>query len=86
MIIINEDGKRRRIAEDILNLLEHLKPVAKRLNSYEELLGIEDIIQRGCSAKRQRAVFGERKSEAHFLLGFPLVRFRPPPFFLDAGG
>lgn len=24
--------------------------------------------------------------QAYFLLGFSLVRFRPPPFFLDAGG
>jgi carboxylate-amine ligase len=61
-IIVSEDGKRRKISEDILNLLEHLKPVAKRLNGYDDLLRVQEIIQRGCSAKRQRAVFQERTS------------------------
>lgn len=62
MIIINEDGKRRKISEDTLNLIEHLTPVAKRLNSYEELLYLKEMIQNGSSAKRQRAVFKESES------------------------
>ena len=40
LIIVSEDGKRRKISEDILILMEHLKPVAKKLNSYEELLSV----------------------------------------------
>ena len=62
LIIVSEDGKRRKISEDILNLLENLKPVAKSLNSSEELLSIQEIIRRGCSAKRQRSVFRENQS------------------------
>lgn len=62
MIIINEDGKRRKISEDIFNLIEHLAPVAKRLNSYEELLYLKEMIQNGSSAKRQRAVFRQTQS------------------------
>jgi len=62
LIIVSEDGKRRMISEDILILMEHLKPVAKKLNSYEDLLSVQDIIQRGCSAKRQRAVFSRERS------------------------
>lgn len=62
MIIINEDGKRRKISEDIFNLIEHLAPVAKRLNSYEELLYLKEMIQNGSSARRQRAVFKESES------------------------
>jgi len=62
LIIINEDGKRRKISEDVLNLIEHLTPVAKRLNSYEELLYLKEMIQNGSSAKRQRAVFKESES------------------------
>ena len=62
LIIVSEDGKRRTISEDILNLMEHLKPVANRLNSYEELLSLQSIIQNGCSAKRQRAVFREQQN------------------------
>lgn len=62
LIIINEDGKRRRISEDILNPMEHLAPVAKRLNSYEELARLEGMIRNGSSAKRQRTVFQETGS------------------------
>ncbi len=62
MIIINEDGKRRKISEDTLNLIEHLTPVAQRLNSYEELLYLKEMIQNGSSAGRQRAVFHEMQS------------------------
>jgi carboxylate-amine ligase len=62
MIVVNEEGKRRKISEDILNLMEHLAPVAKRLNSYEELLSVEQIIRNGPSARRQRAVFQREQS------------------------
>lgn len=62
MIIVNDEGKRRKISDDILNLMEHLAPVAKRLNSYEELLYVEEIIRHGASAWRQRAVFQEEQS------------------------
>ena len=62
MIIVSEDGKRRKLSEDTLNLIEHLKPVAKKLNSYNELLSVQEIIRRGCSAKRQRSVFRENQS------------------------
>ncbi|MBI2987143.1 MAG: hypothetical protein HYY45_10300 [Deltaproteobacteria bacterium] len=50
------------ISEDILNLMEHLAPVAKGLNSYEELLYVKEMIRTGVSAKRQRAVFHEKRS------------------------
>lgn len=62
MIIINEEGKRRKISDDILNLMEHLTPVAKRLNCQEELLYVKEIIRNGTSAKRQRAVFQKKLS------------------------
>lgn len=62
MIIVNEDGRRRKISDDVLNLIEHLTPVAKRLNSYEELLYLKEIIRNGPSARRQRAVFQEKQS------------------------
>lgn len=62
MIIVSEEGKRRKISDDILNLMEHLMPVAKRLNSYEELRRVEQIIQNGPSARRQRAAFRKTQS------------------------
>lgn len=63
-IIISEDGKRRRLAEDILNLLEHLAPVAKKLNGTEELMRIEEMIGRPNSAHRQRAVYRRKQNLA----------------------
>jgi carboxylate-amine ligase len=62
MIIVSEEGKRRKISEDILILMEHLTPIAKRLNGYEELLYLKRIIRNGSSAKRQRRVFRETGS------------------------
>jgi glutamate---cysteine ligase / carboxylate-amine ligase len=56
MIIVSEEGKRRKISDDILNLLEHLSPVAKSLNSHDELMRLETIIKDGSNAKRQRSV------------------------------
>lgn len=64
MIIVNEDGKRRKISDDVLNLIEHLTPVAKRLISYEELLYLKEMIRNGNSAKRQSAVFREKRHMA----------------------
>jgi glutamate---cysteine ligase / carboxylate-amine ligase len=63
-VIISEDGKRRRLADDILNLLEQLTPVAKKLNSLEELMLIKTMIGRGNSAQRQRAVYRENQDYA----------------------
>lgn len=62
VIIINEDGARRKISEDISDLIERVTPVARRLNSYEELLYLKHMIRRGTSAARQRAVFREKKN------------------------
>jgi gamma-glutamyl:cysteine ligase YbdK (ATP-grasp superfamily) len=62
MIIVNEEGKKRKISDDILNLMEHLAPIAKRLNCYEELSFLAEIIRQGSSAKRQRALFRRTQS------------------------
>lgn len=62
MIIVNEEGKRRKISDDILNLMEHLAPIARRLNCHEELSFLAEIIRRGSSAKRQRALFRQTQS------------------------
>jgi carboxylate-amine ligase len=63
MIIINEEGDRRKIGDDVLDLVEKLTPVAERLNCIEELRFVEQIVMRGASTTRQRAVY----SEAHDL-------------------
>lgn len=64
LIIVSEDGKRRRLSEDISNLLENLAPIAKRLNGLEELTRIKEMIGRPNSAERQRAVYRQKHSLA----------------------
>lgn len=60
-VIISEDGRRRRLSEDVLILLENLTPVAKTLNSVEERLLNKEMIGRGNSAQRQRPVYRQKQ-------------------------
>jgi carboxylate-amine ligase len=62
MLIVNEEGERRPIADDVLLLLERIRNVAKRLNCLEELDAVEQIIQTGTSSIRQRTVFREEQN------------------------
>lgn len=62
MIILDEHGQRRSIADDVHMLIERLLPVARRLNSEEELLYLREIIRRGTSATRQRVVYCQTSS------------------------
>lgn len=61
-IILSEDGNRRKIGDDVLRMVERLEPVAKDLRCHEELLYLREIVKRGTSAGRQRAVYRERQN------------------------
>jgi glutamate---cysteine ligase / carboxylate-amine ligase len=54
--IVDMDGNRRAAEELVLELVEQLRPTAKRLHCIGELEGIEDIIERGPSYRRQREI------------------------------
>lgn len=56
-IITDDDGNLKPLSEDILDLVATLGPVADRLGSKEELLGVEKIIKKGPSFKRQRSIY-----------------------------
>src|SRR4030095_4392213 len=56
-IVPPEVQERRPLREEIVRLLENLKPVAETLNCAEELLQVNDILKSGSSASRQRAVY-----------------------------
>jgi carboxylate-amine ligase len=58
-IIIDDEGNLKPLAEDIQDLLETLSPVAKRLGSYKEMMGVKEIIDIGPSFKRQRNIFAK---------------------------
>ena len=62
MIIVNDEGDRRSISDDVLKLIDDVAPVSQQLNCYEELLHLKDIVQNGTSAERQRAVFAEKQN------------------------
>ncbi len=62
MIITNLQGKRQKIADAILELVETLSPIAKRLNCKEELDYLNHIILKGNGAQRQRATYNETSS------------------------
>jgi gamma-glutamyl:cysteine ligase YbdK (ATP-grasp superfamily) len=48
----------------VLQLIETLRPVARQLNSEDELLYLKEILRRGTSATRQRVVYCQTGSLA----------------------
>ena len=60
-IIRDEEGNLVKLRRSIGDLIEKLEPTAERLGCLDELRGINDILERGTSATRQREVFEETK-------------------------
>ncbi len=58
-IITDEDGNLKPLSEDILDILEMLTPVAKRLGCLDEMMGIKKILDDGPSYKRQLQIYRE---------------------------
>ncbi|MDR3201753.1 MAG: glutamate--cysteine ligase [Bifidobacteriaceae bacterium] len=56
IIILDAEGDERLVTDELGPLLDRLEPVAARLGCVAELRGIEQIIRRGASYQRQRAV------------------------------
>lgn len=73
-LIISEDGKKRRLSEDVSILLDNLLPVAKRLDSVNELMLIKEMIDRGNSAQRQRAIY-RRRQDLNAVVDFVIEEF-----------
>jgi glutamate---cysteine ligase / carboxylate-amine ligase len=55
-IIRDEEGNVTSLRRSISDLVERLEPIAERLGCLEELRGVNDIMERGTSATRQREV------------------------------
>lgn len=62
MIIVDLHGKRQKISEGILELVEQLQPIANNLNCLAELNQIKNIVNRGNGASLQRAIFNKTNS------------------------
>ena len=57
IVILDSDCTERLVTEDLNDVLERLAPVAEKLDCSSELAGVRDIISRGASYQRQRAVY-----------------------------
>jgi carboxylate-amine ligase len=71
-IILPEEGERRLIRDEVVRLLEILKPVAADLGCVQELEAVNEILKRGNSAARQREIFAKEQSltaVVDFLIG-----------------
>lgn len=62
MIIVDLQGKRQKISDAILELIENLSPIAKRLNCLEELNYLSEIVKNGNGAQRQMINFSNTNS------------------------
>lgn len=56
-ILLNTEGKRVKIADELHALVERLMPTAEKLNCKEELIFIHEMIRNGNGAQKQRAIY-----------------------------
>ena len=56
IVILDAASRERLVTEDLADLLERLTPVARSLSCETELASVGDLISRGASYQRQRAV------------------------------
>ncbi len=58
-IILDAANSERLVTDDVMDLLERLDPVARRLGCASELASVETIIRQGAGYQRQRRVFAD---------------------------
>ncbi len=56
IVVLDAECRERLVTDDLADLLERLAPVAERLGCAAELGSVADIVDRGASYQRQRAV------------------------------
>ncbi len=76
IVILDAAGRERLVTEDVLELLERLAPVAKRLDCVDELASVERIVQRGASYQRQRAVAAANGGDLHAVVDSLVAEMR----------
>lgn len=62
ILITDLNGKKQKISEAVLDLVEKLSPIARSLNCLEELLYLKQIVANGNGAEKQRRVFNKTES------------------------
>ncbi|MFN2490606.1 MAG: glutamate--cysteine ligase [Actinomycetota bacterium] len=63
-IIRDEDGNLVHLRRSIGDLVERLEPIAERLGCLHDLKRVNDMLERGTSATRQREVFSDTRNLA----------------------
>ncbi|AJT41649.1 glutamate--cysteine ligase [Psychromicrobium lacuslunae] len=63
IIILDAQSNERLVTDDLIELLNKLEPVAKRLDCASELADVERIIRRGAGYQRQRQVAAAHQGE-----------------------
>ena len=58
-IIRDEEGNLMSLRRSLGDLVQTLSPIAERLGCHDDLLRVNEILDRGTSASRQREVFAE---------------------------
>lgn len=69
MIITNLKGERKKIADELHEIVEKLLPTAMDLNCEEELLYIKTMMAIGNGADRQRAIYSKTQSHQAVVAG-----------------
>ncbi|NKQ53046.1 glutamate--cysteine ligase [Amycolatopsis sp. K13G38] len=76
IIILNAAGDERLVTDDLLDLLDRLEPVARRLDCAEELRSVETILTYGASYQRQRAVAREHNGSLKAVVASLIAEMR----------
>ncbi|GAA1108690.1 glutamate--cysteine ligase [Arthrobacter flavus] len=63
IIILDAQGREQLVTEHLVEVLERLQPVAKKLGCVEELGDVEKILARGAGYQRQRRVAAEHDGD-----------------------
>ncbi|AZA10642.1 glutamate--cysteine ligase [Corynebacterium gerontici] len=62
IVITSRATDERLVSEELLDLVEELAPVARRLGCEQELAWVRDVVEEGAPYQRQRALFEETGS------------------------
>ena len=78
-VILDAAGAERLVTDDLTDLLDRLAPTARRLGCSSELACVEDLIRRGASYQRQRAVAEAAGGDLHAVVDHLCAELRAGP-------
>ena len=74
-VIVDEQGTTRPVRDLLAELVEDLRPVARRLGCETELASVLDVLERGASYERQRAVAASNDGDLDSVVDLLLREF-----------